>query len=70
MVSDSQYQQLLARTTKLEEAVNDIFVAMHKLITLGEVNQLLVITQTDIDDLSTRVDSLETRVSTIEQEPI
>ena len=69
-ISESQYQRLLSRVTALEAQANDMAVAISKFVTLSQVNQLLVISQTDIADLRAIVEALEERVTSIEEEPL
>jgi polyhydroxyalkanoate synthesis regulator phasin len=69
-VTTDQYNLILARLNRIENVLNDTFVAMDKFVTLGQVNQLLTVVQQDIDDLRTRVASLEERVASIENEPL
>jgi len=69
-VSTKQYQRLLARLTALEEHANDIATAIDSLVTMQEVRQLLVVLQTDLEDVQTNVDALEARVTLIEEEPL
>lgn len=69
-VSTDQYNLILARLNRIENVLNDTFVAMDKFVTLGQVNQLLTVIQQDIDDLRTRVTALEERVTSIENEPL
>lgn len=69
-ISTSQYNQLLSRVTALENAHNDVVVAMEAFITLGQMNQLNTLIQTQIDDLSVQVAALEDRVTAIEEEPL
>lgn len=69
-VSDTQYQRLLSRLTALEELVNDLITAHQRFITLTQVNQLLTITQTSIQDINETIEALDNRVTAIEEEPI
>jgi hypothetical protein len=69
-VSTEQYNRLLARLTKIEENLNDSFVAQEHYVTMAQVHQLLTILSTQIADLSTTVASLEDRVESIEAEPL
>ena len=69
-VSTEQYQRLLARLTRLEETVNDILVANNHYVSLAQVQQLLTIQKTIVEDLAQTVASLEDRVEAIEEEPI
>ncbi len=69
-VTDDQYSRLLNRVTNLEETMNDVLIAMSRLVSLTQVNQLLTLLQTQIEDLSTNVEELEARVTSIEEEPL
>lgn len=69
-VSDAQYNRLLSRLTQLENAHNDVIVAIDQFITLQQIQELLVITTADIQDLREQVDALEARVTGIEEEPL
>lgn len=70
MVTDTQYQNLLARLTALEQNQNDMMTAMGRFITLTQVNQINTILQTDIQTLESSVDALEARVQELESEPL
>lgn len=70
MITTDQYNRLLQRVTKLENTSNDIIVAMDAYITLGQMNQLLTLLQTDLDDVTSQVTALEARVTSIENEPL
>ena len=69
-ITTSQYEAILSRLGRLEDVLNDTFVAIDKFITTAQMNQLLTITQQDIDDLRTQTDALEARVTGIENEPM
>lgn len=69
-VTDTQYEAMLSRLSALENHVNNLTVAITHYITLDQLQELLVVIQTSIDDYSTRISSLESRVSTIENEPL
>jgi polyhydroxyalkanoate synthesis regulator phasin len=69
-ITTNQYNRVLARLTALENAHNDLVVASEAFITLGQMNQLLTLLQTDMDDLSTQVDALNDRVEALENEPL
>lgn len=68
-VSDSQYQALLARLRKLETTMNDVLIAIERFATLNQVQQLLTITQAELQSLGQDVDALEQRVEAIENDP-
>lgn len=69
-VTTSQYNRLLVRMTKLEELVNDMLTASDQYITLGQMNQLSTLWQTEFDNIQTQVTALEDRVTGIEEEPL
>jgi predicted nucleic acid-binding Zn-ribbon protein len=68
--TESQYNKLLNRVTALEEHHNDIAVALDRFITLDQLQELLVVIQTTIDDLETQLNAIESRVTAIEEEPL
>jgi polyhydroxyalkanoate synthesis regulator phasin len=69
-ITDDQYDRLVNRITRLEETCNNLIVAQSRLISLTQVNQLLTLIQTQVQDLSEQVEALEDRVSSIEEEPL
>ncbi len=70
MVSTEQYEALLARLNKLENAFNDMAVAIQRCVTSGQVQQLLAVVQADLASVNSDVDALEERVTAIEEEPM
>ena len=69
-LSQSQYTQVLIRIKALEEAFNNLAVAVDNLASQQQVQELLVIIQADIAEFSEQVTALENRVQAIEEEPI
>ena len=69
-VSTSQYNGMLARLAAIENHLNNVTVALDSYVELSQVQQLLVVIQTTLDDIETRVSALETRVLIIENEPL
>jgi len=69
-LNEDQYQAVIARLFALEENHNNIAIAVDNFTTLEQLQQLLVLVQTDIDDLRTKVTALENRVTAIEEEPL
>lgn len=69
-VSNEQYLRILARLTKIEETINDALVAATHYVTMSQVQQLLTIISTDLDDVTATVATLEDRVESIEEEPL
>ena len=68
-VSTDEYNALLARITKLERSINDVFVALNQLVSQQQVNGLFTVLQQDHAALETRVDAVETRMDVLENEP-
>lgn len=69
-ITEAQYKRILARLSALEERANQEAIAMDKFITLEQVAELMVLVQTDVDDLRSTTSSLEDRVVSIEEEPL
>lgn len=69
-VSTEQYNRILARLTKIEETINDALVAMEHYVTMAQVQQLLTIVTTDLQDMKQTVASVEDRLEAIEEEPL
>lgn len=69
-LTEAKYNRLLTRLKALESHANDLAVAIDQFITLGEVQELLVIAQQDNAALQNRVDSLEDRLTQVEEEPL
>ena len=69
-ITDNQYEKLLARLTALEEHHNKIAIAIDKFTTLDQLQELLVMVQTSIDEVQITLGSLENRVEAIEEEPL
>jgi polyhydroxyalkanoate synthesis regulator phasin len=68
-VSDDQYQAILVRLRKTENVLNDVLVAINSFVTVNQLTQLSVITQTDVQALHVEVDAIQRRVQTIEEDP-
>ena len=69
-ITSNEYQVLLNRITAAENALNDAFTAMENFVTLSQINQLNVVTQTELAALRIEVDALQLRVTSIEEEPL
>jgi polyhydroxyalkanoate synthesis regulator phasin len=69
-LSEGKYTQILIRIKALEEAYNNLAVAVDNLASQQQVQELLVILQADIKAFSEKVTALENRVTSIEQEPL
>jgi len=69
-LTEDQYKKVLNRLTTLEDSFNDICVAIDKFVTVQQVQELLVVIQTQLDSMETTVNSLEARVLSIEEEPL
>lgn len=54
------------RIQAIENAINQLQVALQNLASKKEFRQLLLIRQEEIDDLKSRVTALETQVSTLQ----
>ena len=68
-VTAAQYLTLLQRITALEQHMNDVSIALNRVVGMNEVQQVFTILQTQVDNLSTDVAALDTRVTGIEEEP-
>lgn len=69
-ISQTKYEQLLARVTALEEHHNKLAIAIDKFTTLDQLQELLVLVQTSIDEVQITLESLENRVEALEEEPL
>lgn len=69
-LTETKYNNILARITALENTLNDTIVALSRLATVNQVQELLVINQANVEALSRKVEALEERVTAIEEEPI
>ena len=69
-ITESQYKKLLTRLTAIENHLNNVTIALDRYVELSQVQQLLVVVQTSLDDITMRLESLETRVEIIENEPL
>lgn len=69
-LSQSQYTQVLIRIKALEEAFNNLAVAVDNLASQQQVQELLVVLQADIAEFAEQVTALENRVQAIEEEPL
>lgn len=69
-VTTDQYERMLNRLTRLEDGFNDLITAQAYLVSLSQVNQLMTLIQTQLDDITTRTSELESRVTSIEEEPL
>lgn len=68
--SIAQYEAQLARLNALENAFNDMAVAIQRCVTIGQVQQLLAIVQTDLANVNNDIEALGERVTAIEEEPL
>jgi hypothetical protein len=68
-LTESQYQSILARLTKLERAMNDVITAQNQMVTNEQVNELTTVLQQDIDAVTELIGSLQTRGESLEAEP-
>jgi len=69
-VSEAQYVQVVRRIKILEEAFNNLAVAIDNLASAQQLQELLVIIQSDIAEFSEQVTALENRLTAIEEEPL
>ena len=69
-LNEDQYKSVIARLFALEENHNNIAIAVSNFTTLEQLQELLVLIKTDIDDLRIKVVALEERVTAIEEEPL
>lgn len=68
--NETKYTSILARLTALEEHHNNIVVAVDRLATIDQVQELLVVLQTDLSSIQTTLTALEARITAIENEPL
>jgi len=68
--TETKYNRLLVRLAALEESFNNMVIAIDEFVTSDQVQELLTLFQSTVDDLSTTVTSLEERVEAIENEPL
>lgn len=69
-LSEEKYIAMLRRIKALEEAFNNIAVAIDNLASQQQVQELLVILQSDIKSFDDKLTALENRVTSIEEEPL
>lgn len=68
-VSDEQYQALLNRVAALEQTVSNLLIASQHYATVNQVAQLLMLTETRLDDLEGRTTGLENQLKLILDDP-
>tara|TARA_Y100001970_G_C14229459_1_gene857722 strand:- start:1896 stop:2120 length:225 start_codon:yes stop_codon:yes gene_type:complete len=68
--TQEKYEKLLSRITALENHHNNIAIAMDQFVSLSQIQELLVLVQTKLDDFESRLSSLENRITAIEEEPL
>jgi hypothetical protein len=69
-ITTSQYNALLSRMRSIEEHINNLNIASDRFATLQQLSELVVLWQTDLDDISTRMAAIEARMDTLESEPL
>ena len=69
-MTEEKYQGLLDRLTALEEHHNDVAVALDRLVSTQQVQELLVLIQGDLDTFSNTLTALEARVKALEEDPL
>lgn len=62
-------RQTLNRIANLEERVRDMFTAQGKLVSLLEVQELLVVLGTQLESMQVIINSLEARMAILEDIP-
>ncbi len=69
-LSEEKYIAMLRRLKVLEEAFNNIAVAIDNLASTQQVQELLVIVQADLRAFEEKLTAIDNRVTTIEHEPL
>jgi len=69
-LSEEKYIAMLRRLKVLEEAFNNIAVAIDNLASTQQVQELLVIIQADLRAFEEKLTAIDNRVTTIEHEPL
>lgn len=69
-ITEDQYKSLLSRIYALEENHNNIAIAVTNFATIEQLQELLVLIKTDIEDLKIKMSALENRIVAIEEEPL
>ncbi len=69
-LSQDQYDRLLHRVSRLEESHNNFVVAIQKLVSMTQVNELVVTLESSIQVITEQVESLDERVISIEETPV
>jgi vacuolar-type H+-ATPase subunit D/Vma8 len=62
-------RQTLNRIANLEERIRDMFTAQGKLVSLLEVQELLVVLGTQLESMQVIINSLEARIAILEDIP-
>lgn len=62
-------RQTLNRIANLEERIRDMFTAQGKLVSLLEVQELLVVLGTQLESMQVIINSLEARMAILEDIP-
>ena len=69
-LSEDKYLKVVKRIKVLEQAFNNLAVAIDNLASIQQVQELLVIVQADIKSMKEDLTALENRVTSIEEEPL
>lgn len=69
-LSEDKYLKVVKRIKVLEQAFNNLAVAIDNLASIQQVQELLVIVQADIKSMKDDLTALENRVTSIEEEPL
>ncbi len=68
-LTDTQYQSIMSRLTKLERAVSDLITAHTNFVTNREVMELTTLNQETVGVLQEAVVALTVRLESLEEEP-
>jgi hypothetical protein len=68
MSTTSDIQELQIRVTLLEEMLNKVQVALTNTATLNQLRQILLIKQSELEDLRADYTSLKNRVDILQEE--
>ena len=68
-LSEERYLEMLRRITALETAFNNMAIAIDNLASNQQVQELLVVVQSEMKDISNTVVGLDNRVTAIEEDP-
>jgi hypothetical protein len=69
-MTTAQYEALLVRISAIEEHLNNLTTAINRCVTMNEVSQLQILTETRLADVEVTTAALASRVQAIEEEPL